>query len=241
MSVLQPPPGWSRDNLSEFIEMARRNTFATFVRARPVWDRLNEIDSIFRRAIDAMNHSRAWFAGFFLLRSHASYLGGVRFSVSGQLPEAYMVLRGCLENALYGLFIHENPEFREVWLRRHESEEAKNRVKAEFKIGRMLDLLEARDAAGGRAARELYERTIDYGAHPNELALLTALRLTDEGATIRFDLNYLSDDSTPALALCLKTTTQVGVCALRTFRLVIPERFNLLGLSDELTRVSAGL
>lgn len=163
MPVLQLPPGWGHDNLSEFIEMARRNTFATFVQARPVWDRLNMIDSLFRRTIDAMNNSRAWFAGFFLLRSHASYLGGVRISVSGQLPEAYMVLRGCLESALYGLFIHENPGLRQVWLRRHESEEAKNRVKAEFRIGPMLDLLDARDVATGRPARELYERTINYG------------------------------------------------------------------------------
>lgn len=239
--AVQPPPGWGHDSLSRFIEMARRNKFATFVQARPIWNCLNEIDSLFRLAIDAMNNSRAWFAGFLLLRSHASYLGGVRLSVSGQLTESYMVLRGCLESALYGLFIHENPGLRQLWLSRHESAEAKNRVKAEFRIGPMFDLLDARDIATGGPARELYERTIDYGAHPNELALLTALRLTDERETVRFDLNYLSDNSTPALALCLKTTAQVGVCALRMFRLVIPERFDLLSISDALARLSAGL
>lgn len=116
MDVLQPPPGWGGDSLSEFIELTRRNTFATFVQARPVWERLTTIDSLFRRAIDAMNNSRAWFAGFFLLRSHASYLGAVRLSASTQFAETYMVLRGCLENALYGLFIHENPK-NPLWMR----------------------------------------------------------------------------------------------------------------------------
>lgn len=115
------------------------------------------------------------------------------------------------------------------------------RVREEFRVGRMLDLLEARDNDTGRAVRHLYERTIDFGAHPNERALLTVLRQAREEGVVRFDLNYLSDDSTPALALCLKTNAQVGVGSLRTFRHVVPERFDLLGLSDELTRLSAGL
>lgn len=188
-----------------------------------------------------MNNSRAWFAGFFLLRSHASYLGGVRLSGSGQLPEAYMVLRGCLENALYGLFLHNNPELRSVWLRRHEDKTSKRRVKEEFKIGPMLDLVKARDALTGRTARCLYDRTIDHGAHPNERALSSVLRQTENANSVRFDVNYLSDASTPALALCLKTTAQVGICNLRIFRLVIPERFTILGLDENLASASRGL
>ncbi len=238
---VQLPPGWGRDNLAEFIETARHNTFAAFVQARPIWERLNRIDALFRRAIEAMNNSRAWFAGFFLLRSHASYLGAVRLSVSGQLPEAYMVLRGCLENALYGLFLHVNPDLGPVWLNRHEDETSKQRVRDEFRIGRMLDLLEARDAMTGSVARTLYDRTIDYGAHPNEMALLTVLGRTENAGSVTFDVRYLSDASTQALPLCLKTNAQVGVCSLRVFRLVIPERFTILSLSDDLDAASRDL
>lgn len=57
---------------------------------------------------------------------------------------------------------------------------------------------------------------------------------------VRFDVNYLSDASTPALALCLKTTAQVGACSLRIFGLVIPERFTILGLSNELDARQSG-
>jgi len=241
MNVLQPPPGWGHDRLSEFIELARRNTFATFVQATPVWKRLTMIDALFRRAIDALNNSRAWFAGFFLLRSHASYLGGVRLSTSGQLGEAYMVFRGCLENALYGLFIHEHPDLRSVWLRRHEDEASKQRVRDEFKIGLMFDLLDTKETTTGGVARSLYDRTIDCGAHPNEMALTSVLRQTESPESVRFDVNYLSDASTPALSLCLKTNTQVGVCSLRIFRLVIPERFTILGLANDLDAASRGL
>lgn len=227
------PPGWGQDSLSEFVEMARRNTLATFVRTRRVWGLLGRIDGAFWRAVEGMNNARAWFAGFFLLRAHASYLGAVRLSASGQVPEAYIVLRGCLENALYGFFLHENPGLRAVWLSRHDDDASRQRVRDEFRTFRMLDLLETKDRETGRAARTLYERTIDFGAHPNEMALLTVLRHSEEEGAVRFDLNYLSDDSTPALALCLKTKAQVGVWSLRVFRLVVPERFDLLGLTDE--------
>lgn len=240
MAILQPPPGWGRDNLSQFIEVARRNTFATFVQARPVWDRLDTIDTLFRRAIEAMNNSRAWFAGFFLLRAHASYLGAVRLSTSTQFAETYMVLRGCLENALYGLFVHENLTLGPVWLRRHEDKTSKQKVRAEFRIGRMFSLVKTKDRTTGTAARSLYERTIDYGAHPNERALTSVLRQTENADSIRFDVDYLSSTPEP-LALCLQTTAQVGVCSLRIFRLVIPERFTILGLSDDLDNASRGL
>jgi hypothetical protein len=53
--------------------------------ARAIWNLLEQIDGTFRRAIDGMHNAKAWFESFFLLRAHAAYLGGVRFSASAQL------------------------------------------------------------------------------------------------------------------------------------------------------------
>lgn len=52
---LDPPPRWGQDNLSAFIETARRNTFATFVQMHQVWDLLVQIDGAYRRAIEGMH------------------------------------------------------------------------------------------------------------------------------------------------------------------------------------------
>lgn len=238
--VQRVPPGWGKDEVSQFIQTAHSNTFATFANYKEVWNKLVGIDVAFRRAIDALENSKVWFEGFFLLGAHASFLGAVRLATSTQLPEAYMVLRGCLESSLYGLFLREHPELAEVWLKRHDDEASKGRVKNEFQIGRMLDLLDAKDAATGRAARALYERTIDYGAHPNERALTQNLRMTKEVSATKFVRNYLIGDG-DALRLCLKTTAQVGVSSLRIYQLVLPERFDLLGLSEELQRLSENL
>lgn len=193
-----PPPGWAQDKLSESIETARHNTFATFVNLGRVWLRLQDVDKTFRTAIDNLHHARSWFAGFFLLRTHASYLGAVRLSVSGQVPEAYMVLRGCLENSLYGLDFHEHPESRETWLRRHDDGASRERVRNEFRIGAMLELLGSRDGSLGGIVSTLYDRTIDFGAHPNDTALFTNMRQTDEERAVRFVFGPQSSQKTAA-------------------------------------------
>jgi hypothetical protein len=92
----------------------------------------------------------------------------------------------------------------------------------------------------GTVASELYERTIDYGAHPNAWALLTNLTKKKDDGSIKFELNYLTGKS-PALALCLKTNARVGVCSLMVFKIVFKERFDLLGISDNLQKLRRGL
>lgn len=241
--TLTPPEGWGLDPLSAFIEAARQNTFATFANLMGSYSRLRDIDRLFVKATENLHGLQGdadLLPATFLLRAHSSYRGACRLALSGQLPEAYMVLRGCLENCLYGLFLHAYPEKAETWLRRSDDEASKRKVKAEFQIGPMFTLLESKDAVTGKAVRGLYEQTIDFGAHPNEFALTSNARAESAGATKRFELSYLTGDST-ALRLCLKTTAQVGVGSLRIFRLIFRERFELLEISPALDAVTRGL
>lgn len=230
------PPEWGEDSLSEFIKTAYENTFATFVNLRAEYKLLKDIDKSFKLLIENLINTPEWFAGFFLLRTHASFLGGVRLSCSGQIPEAYMVLRGCLENALYGLYLSRHPESCERWLCRHDSKDAYRKVKKEFQIRRLLDFLAKIDNNLYQATNSLYNRTIDYGAHPNERALTSNLRRSEKNGYITFDLNYLTGDS-PGLRLCLKSTAQIGVCSLYIFRHIYLERYDILGISAILDKL----
>jgi len=124
-----------QDKLSAFIDGARRNTFATFANLRGIYTLLEEINEAFFKFNENLLNPSDPFAAFFSLKAHSSYLGSVRLSTSGQLPEAYMVLRGCLENSLYGFYFHRKPESGKTWLRRHEDEESRRRVRDEFKAG----------------------------------------------------------------------------------------------------------
>ncbi|MEO8023695.1 hypothetical protein [Polaromonas sp.] len=240
MPLPPPPPNWEGNEISKFFDAARANEFATFANRTGEVARLTDIDRGYRKAIDGVNHSQDWFAGFFLLRAHSNFLAACRLCWSAQIPESYALLRSCLENALYGLYLAKNPGSRETWLRRQDDAAAKRKVKDEFKIGTMLNLAAAMDATEGTVAKILYEETIDSGAHPNELALMQTLQINKSADHIEFKSNYLDQDSV-ALRAALKTTAQVGVCALSLFRVIYPERFDIMGVTDLLRHVKVGL
>ncbi len=150
------------------------------------------------------------------------------------------MLRSCLENALYGLYLARNPNSRETWLRRHESDAHRKKVKNEFQMRTMLELAKSINAKDGSVAELLYDRTIDYGAHPNEQALMQVLQLNESAEHAELKMNYL-DGGSVQHGLALKTTARVGVCSLTLFRSVYKERFDILGVTGAIDHIKNGL
>ena len=240
MPLLEPPPGWGRDELTKFIDLAASNTYATFHNLKADYSKLSGIDATFYKLIHNLYNTKDWFASFFLMRAHSSFLSAVRLTLSGQIPEAYAGLRLTLENALYGFYLAKNPASRHTWLRRHDSEQAKQKVRNEFRIRTLLKTFQAEDAAEGSAVENLYERTIDYGAHPNERALSQSLGMGRGGGKVRFQIIYLNGERS-ALREALRDAARIGACALAMFRAVYKERFDLLGLTATLHQLRQGL
>ncbi len=69
---------------------------------------------------------------------------------------------------------------------------------------------------------------------------MQTLQINNSADQIEFKSNYLDQDSV-ALRTAMKTTAQVGVCALSLFRAVYPERFDIMGVTDLLRHVKVGL
>ncbi len=235
-----PPASWGNDKISTFLDDARNNEYATFANCQGEIRRLIDLDAWFRKAIDGLNHSNDWFSGFFMFRAHSNFLAACRMTWSGQLPECYAILRSCLENALYGLYLARNPNSRETWMRRHDSDAHRRKVKEEFKIGAMFELAKSIDTKEGSVAELLYDRTIDYGAHPNEQALWQVLQINEKAEQVEFKMIYLEGDSFQ-LRLALTTTAQVGVCSLSLFQSIYKERFNILGVTGAIDHIKNGL
>jgi len=240
MELPEQPDGWNNNEISNFFDNARINKYATFANLKDDIQRLTEIDTLFRTVIDGLNHSHDWFAGFFIIRAHSNYLASCQLSWGGQIPESYALLRSCLENALYGLYLARNPDSRETWLRRHDSDEHKQKVRNEFKIGTMLALAKETNKQEGEVAQELYDQTIDYGAHPNELALMQTLHIKEGEEQVEFKIVYLEGES-DQLALALKTTAQIGVCSISLLRDIYKERYDILGVTNILDNLKKGL
>ena len=234
------PERWASDDVTAFIDAARVNEYATFANLPAQMSRLIGIDRAFRKVIDAFNNSKDWFPGLFVLRAHSNYLGACRLTLSGQLPESYALLRSTLENALYGLYLSRNPASRETWLRREDDTKSKQKVRNEFTIGALLKLATQIAPSEGKVAKTMYERAIAQGAHPNELALMQTLKLGKQPAHLKFTVSYLQGDGLP-LQLALKSTAQVGVCTLALFERVMPERYAILGINQDVASLQAGL
>lgn len=168
----------------------------------------------------------------FAAMAHAAFLGAAQLATSGQLPPAYMVTRGCVEDAIYAFFLYHHPELKGVWSARQTSPEAKKKVRDEFTIGRMKKFLNEKNAALAEQFALVYDATIDLGAHPNALGTYSHLIELDSGS---FEWQYINTtrvDQTFALRMVAKS----GIFALNIFQELFPVNFASTGASDQLTR-----
>ena len=234
---LQTPPGWGEDTISSFMDQAIKNTFASFNNLKKEYNILEEINSIFEvlrnNAIPDYDSLKPWF----LFDSHSSFLCATRLAMSGHFSETFMVLRGCLERALYGFYIHHNKDLNLTWLKRHNDEESKKIVKKEFQIGKLITLLKDKNDIIGQRAKELYDLTIDYGAHPNEKAFSSKMEIDNIKDKKIFRFLYLVEDEL-RYRMLMSVTINAGLCSLDVFRLIYKERFDILGLSDRLDKLN---
>jgi hypothetical protein len=233
IGAIQPPPEWGVDRLSEFIEDAHRNIFATFANKKARYSRLSELDVCFDKIVSNLSNSSDLFAALLLFRSHSAYRGACRLALSGQTVESYAVLRNCIEYSLYALHINRNPTLTEVWLRRHDDKKSCQASKNEFRHSSVMGTLQLTDANLHDKIKFLYERTIDFGAHPNERGVTGGMKKTDEINNNGYLQIYLHGDSL-ALEHVLKTTAECGLGSLLVFRFIFAERFMLLGITEKM-------
>jgi hypothetical protein len=234
------PPPLPSDALGGFVGSAEHNTLATAANLPQQWARLSAIDSLFQSAGENLNESPSWFAGVFLIRAHSAYRAAVRLSTSGQLPEAYAVMRLSLECALYARFLEDDLERQQRWLQRSDTAENRKVFRNEFTTRALFDALKFHDSWLGGYAGRLYQFLIDYGAHPNDLGLASVSSLQADADRIRVETSQLQA-SGEVFDGCLLTNARVGVTVLSTFETIFRHRFALLGITQALQRERSGL
>jgi len=232
-------PQLPSDSLGKFLGDAHHNMVATFANLRPQYDALAKIDQLYCDMIENLNQSPEFVAGFLLIRTHSSFRGAVRLSLSGQVAEAYMVLRSCLESALYGLYVAGDTNRQEIWLRRHDDDASRRRVRNEFTIRNVLNHLQTIDSKTHDIAQSFYDGTIDYGGHPNERAVSTQVKTETDGARVDFTAEYFLCGDLPH-QVSLKSSAQIGICCLDIFYNVFRDRYRLLRIDERLDEIRRG-
>jgi hypothetical protein len=113
-------------------------------------------------------------------------------------------------------------------------------MKKEFTITGLKKVLETVDADAGGLWSKLYEKSIDYGAHPNPSALISALKKQEHEKGVRWEVSYLTKEP-EVIRGTMKSVAQTGVVSLMVFRNVFPKRFKELGITDSFQRLQQDL
>jgi hypothetical protein len=177
-----------------------------------------------------------------LVSGHAAFRAAAQFAMEGRTCEAMVLIRSCLEHAIYGIHFHRHPELIEIWAHRGDGEKERKAVKKAFQLKEMLDGLLAMNNAIGDRCRKLYDVSIDMGAHPNEVGFFGRLGMSSVPGTKdkKFEVKYLQGGGVVHLA-ALKTTCQAGVCTLECFWLIYRTRYDILQVTPQIEAIKAGL
>lgn len=226
------------DSLSSFLHTCTGNTH-TVVAQQPDWyARLSKINDLFDSLMGNLDQDVSVYGGVFALRCHSAYLGACRCALAGQIPEAHMLLRGCLEAAIYGLFLDAHPQHRSIWHNRHRDQKSAKKLKSIFTIRRLKEYLRSKDKDVHDRWGKYYEYTIDLGGHPNVWSIESHLNNLDSEGPL--ELRYLHPITNVFLAT-LKSCAVVGITGLDIFAFVFPSVYEDKGLHVKLTSAKNGL
>jgi hypothetical protein len=234
------PQGWGPDGLSKFWDAARSNQFGTFVNKRPIYDRLVAIDGAFVEVSKRWTNPQSELAAMLFLRCHSAFRTAAGHAAAGQAVESYVVDRAMLEFAAYALHIFRNPSLGLVWLNRHQDEASMKAAKQAFVHREVKATVASVNQHAAKRFEELYQRTIDFGGHPNERSVTGNMSMVEESDR-RVMLAILLHGDGPALDMALKTTAQCGVCSLEILQGAFHALFELLGVNAAILELRKGL
>ena len=235
----QMPSGWGSDSITDFIERARRNEYATFANIKKPYARLRDINDTFLSLCD-INQTEVPIQSLLLLRTHSSYLAAVRLSMGGQVAEVYPLLRSSIEASLYALHMFINPNTETIWVNRHKDELSLKTCRVNFNFSKVFATLEAEDINLALKIKTIYQNMIDFGGHPNELSIMSNIEVKKDDFASTYSLVYLTGHSKPLL-LALTMSARVGICTLMIFQHIFKTRYNLLGLTEKIKQLQKGL
>lgn len=233
------PPDWENDPLSEFFKLAEHNHRVASLYYPAVFELLKQVELTFKeiqKAIEYDSKPVLIFPRFLIVRTHGSFLAALRLAMSGQIAEAYPVLRQAIEQAWYALHIAKDPFYpsrMEIWRSRNEDMAAKTKCKQEFTIANVRATHETLDPDTAKHLQQLYEFVIDFGAHPNQLGVLAGIAISEGDKRTDYKVGIICHETLPML-LSIRLIVAVAVGALKIFQQIFPERFEIMSIDKKI-------
>lgn len=230
------------EKLAEFFKALDNNYLESLAHFTTISERVGEIDNLFSEIANYIQDVDGPLKFLFFVRSHGAFRSSLRLAYSGQLVESYVVMRACLENAIYMQFLYFAPEMSPVWLDRELNLETKKQMRKSFVISRMLKEFIAKEKTVGTIANTLYDRVIDFGAHPNPNGVLTNVKIikneeVNDVADIR--AFYFNSDRIMQRG-ALMDLVRISICVLKITQIIYKEKFVIMGWGNQIEKLQKG-
>jgi len=223
-------------SLIGFIETVHRNQQGNQERFPENYGLIRRVDKCFVDVSTHLAHAKPVLTGPMFLRSHYAYKTAASMTLAGQVPESFVMMRSCLEYAGYALAIFADPGIanapsrEEMFVNRHVDAASMKAQKEEFKIVKIAQMIAGHDQKLGNIFQFLYQRSIDYGGHPNPHGMLTAMNIDKEGDNLSSITTLALTVEPLPLQFAMKSAAQVGLTSLYIFQQMFEAKFELLGV-----------
>jgi hypothetical protein len=234
------PPGWGEDGLTKYFDAARSNQQGSYVHKRPAVQRLIAIDALFDRISQNLMNPQNFIAALLLTRCHAAFRSAAANAMAGQVGEVYEHCRAMLERAAYAVHIERDPTLGPIWLDRHQDGDSMAAQRCAFSHQKVLASVKKANVSASERFEELYQRTIDFGGHPNERSVTGNLKMVQE-LDKRIYLSVMQHGDGIELDYALKVVAQCGLVSLEMLQVIFNARFELLGINAEMLALRADL
>ena len=224
------------DNLVPYLDAVTSNQKANIQNFPGPFDLLRRVNLSLATAGQNMTNPNPIMCGVLFQRCQYAYKTAAGMALAGQAVEAFVMLRSCLEYAGYALAIFKDPTLEMVFTNRHVSEIDMVTQKKAFRISEIKKAIEGFDLVLAEAFTVFYERSIDFGGHPNPHATFSTMRMGDDLPANSFVTLALVNDPT-TLQHAMKSVTQAGLTALFIFQHIFKAKFELLGIRAEMDKL----
>jgi hypothetical protein len=224
------------DNLIPFFDLVANNQKASIRNFPEQYELLRRVNVCLSTAGQKLVNPKPLMCAILFLRCQYTYKAAAGMSLSGQAVEAFVLARACLEYAGYALGIFHNPALEVVFANRHVSDVDMQAQKAAFRISEVKKVIESFDGKLATIFAELYQRSIDFGGHPNPHGTFSTMFIEHKGPDAFISTVALMTDPT-ILRHAMKSVAQVGLCSLFIFQHIFRAKFELLGIRAEMDRL----
>lgn len=170
------------ESLSVYLKVTSENIDDHCKQPPDLMHMVNQMDEIFQNEIFAHEYDVSVIAGFLAMNSYTILLSAIRQGLSGHTVTIFPLVRTALESACYAYLIAHDKELEGMWLNRNKSNSALEKCRKNLTVQKAKTRLMFLSPEMANFVKQLYDESIDHGAHPNRKAVFKHLSNNGEVA-----------------------------------------------------------